>query len=264
MSRATVESRADRRDPRRTPLRVFVDFDGTLVQPNVAILLVERFAPNGRRVAREVDEQLHQGRITLRQAWDRQAALLPWDQIPAMTEYVVRHVRLRGGAHPFVDLLREHRVPTMIVSGGLDFYIRPILEREGIDLEFRSDTAHRGEDGRIRVTHPYGHAECRRCGICKAQLVHPPEVADPRTVFIGDGSTDRFAAEVADLVFARGRLLAYCREHGIRSYPFEGFTPVTRRLRRWLIGEERWPARRARGIADSPCPISQRLRTVGA
>jgi 2-hydroxy-3-keto-5-methylthiopentenyl-1-phosphate phosphatase len=246
----------------RPSLRLFLDFDGTLVEPNVAILLVERFAEDGARVAHEVDEQLHRGELTLRQAWERQAALLSREAIPAMTEFAVEKVPLRAGARELIDLLTEHRVPTVVVSGGLDFYIRAILDREGLDLPFLSDTAHPGADGRLRVDHPHGHAECRQCGICKALVVRSPLPPADRTIFVGDGSTDRFAAEVADIVFARRRLLSYCQSHGIPCYPFEDFRPVTAQLRAWLEGTESIPPGPGRGLADSPCPISRDVSTM--
>ena len=247
----------------RPPFRLFLDFDGTLVEPNVAIVLVERFAEDGVRVAHEVDEQLHHGQLTLREAWERQAALLPWDRIPAMTDYAVKNIPLRNGAPELIDLLVTHHVPTVVVSGGLDFYIRAILAREGFDLPFLSDTAHPSDNGRMHVQHPHGHRECRQCGICKAQIVRGPDPTAERTIFVGDGSTDRYAAEVADIVFARRRLLTYCEKQGIPCFPFEEFHPVTTRLRRWLEGTEPMPGARSLGLGHSPCPISRELGSNG-
>ncbi len=239
--------------------RVFVDFDGTLVEPNVAILLVERFCPDGESVAHEVDLQLHAGQITLREAWDRQAALLPGDRIDEMRRWAVENVPLRDGARDFLSLLSEQRLPTAIVSGGLDFYIRAVLERERFDLPFVSDSLRKRPDGSVEVLHPYGHASCRLCGICKAQVIRSPLPAAERTVFLGDGSTDRYAAETADIVFARHRLQAYCQRSGLPFFPFEGFATVTAQFRRWLTGAEPVPDRPGLGLASSPCPISTEL-----
>ncbi|MFZ0892781.1 MAG: HAD-IB family phosphatase [Thermoplasmata archaeon] len=246
----------------RPPLRIFLDFDGTLVESNVAVDLVERFADDGVRVAHEVDEQLHRGEITLRQAWDRQAALLPWDRVPEMTGFVVREIPLRVGARELIDLLQKHSVPVVVLSGGLDFYIRAILDREGLEYPFLSDTSSKGPHGQLKVEHPHGHATCRQCGICKAQAIGMPLPVADRTIFIGDGSTDRFAAEVADIVFARRRLLQYCQTQGIECYPFEDFHPVTTQLRAWLEGAQPLPPRRVRGLAQSICPISRDLRAA--
>ncbi len=249
--------------PSPSPLRMFIDFDGTLVEPNVAILLVGEFCPDGKRLAEEVDQLLHTGQITLREAWRRQVEMLRAEQIPAMVDWSVKNIPFRAGARELLDLLRRHQVPTSVVSGGLDFYIDPILKAAGIDLPVYCDGVETRDGGVLEVVHPHGHPTCRLCGICKAQVVrnHAP-AAGLRTVFAGDGSTDRYAAEVADIVFARRRLKLYCDRASIPYFPFETFEPVTAQLERWLTGAEPLPARRRVGVADSACPISHTAAAV--
>jgi len=238
------------------PLRVILDFDGTLVEPNVAIELVQEFAPDGPRIAHEIDLLLHEGKIGLREAWQRQVAILPADRISEMTRFVHDHVPLRAGAHEFLELTRRHDLPVTVVSGGLDFYIREVLDREGLNLPIRSDRLRVLATGRAEVEHPNGHATCRLCGICKAAVVADPE-SGARSVFIADGSTDKYGAELADIIFARRRLLAHLRAEGVPCYPFEDFAPVTAQFRRWFEDGEPLPPPRKSGRADSPCPISK-------
>ena len=240
------------------PLEVVLDFDGTLVEPNVAILLVEEFAPNGHAVAHEIDELLHQGQIGLREAWQRQVALLPTARLPEMARFTRDQVPLRRGAREFLTLLDRHRVPVTVVSGGLEFYIQEVLDREKLHLPVRSDHLVISPEGRGEVAHPYGHPTCRLCGICKAGIVDR-SLGNQRTIFIADGSTDRYGAEAADIIFARRRLLDYCRRVGIPCFPFDDFVPVTEQFTRWLEGGMNLPPRRRRGLPDSPCPISQQL-----
>jgi 2-hydroxy-3-keto-5-methylthiopentenyl-1-phosphate phosphatase len=241
------------------PFRVLLDFDGTLVGPNVAILLVQEFCPNGVELAQTVDQELHNGKITLREAWARQAALLPADRVPEMSAWAVEHTPLRPGALELVELLKRHHVPTTVVSGGLDFYIHPVLQNAGLKLPVLCDSMERTLDGRLQVSHPFGHATCRLCGICKAQVTRTLAHEGTRTVFVGDGSTDRYAAEVADIVFARRRLKTYWEAAGVPFYPFEDFAPVTQRMRRWREGDDPIPERHPVGVRSSACPISHSL-----
>jgi 2-hydroxy-3-keto-5-methylthiopentenyl-1-phosphate phosphatase len=246
----------------RSPIDVWIDFDGTLVTPNVAIVLVEKFGKDGAAVAKEVDRLLHEGKITLREAWEREVAILPSDRLDEMVEYACEHAPLRDGARELVTLLERHHVPTTVISGGVDFYIRPVLERAGIRWPFLSDTLVRNAGGQLGVAHPFGHATCRLCGICKAQAVRssPGRTA----VFIGDGSTDRYAAEVADVVFARHRLLTYCRSRNIPAREYEELGPVVEWLERRLEAGGNASDPRGRGLADSACPISRELASTGA
>ena len=51
-------------------------------------------------------------------------------------------------------------------------------------------------------------------------------------VFVGDGlRSDSCAAGIATTVFARSRLLDYCRKNGIPALPFEDFVPVAEYIR---------------------------------
>jgi len=241
------------------PFRMLVDFDGTLVEPNVAIILVEEFCEDGPKVAHEIDELLHSGQITLREAWRRQVALLDPKRLSEMADWAVRNTPFREGAKELLALLGRHRIPTTIVSGGLDFYIDPILRHAGIDLPVFSDRIRLDGDGALELLHPYGHPTCRLCGICKAQLAHPFPAPPLRTAFAGDGSTDRYAAEVADIVFARRRLKLYCDKAKIPFFEFEDFHPVIAKLSEWLVDGRPLPAPRALGVSSSACPISTTL-----
>ena len=49
-------------------------------------------------------------------------------------------------------------------------------------------------------------------------------------VYVGDGYSDRCAAESADLVFARRGLASYLEERGVPFERFEDFHSIARRL----------------------------------
>jgi 2-hydroxy-3-keto-5-methylthiopentenyl-1-phosphate phosphatase len=241
-----------------TPL-VLLDFDGTLAETNVAVTLLERFSPEAMPSFHAISRLFHAGRLTLREAWDRQAALFRAEDRKPMEEFVRTHVRLRPGARELLELLRAHSVPTAVVSGGFDFYIRALLEREGISLPVYSDIAAPRASGPVEVLHPHGNPECLRCGICKARFVRDGQQQGRRVVYVGDGATDEYAAETADIVFARRRLVELCTAAGIPFYPFEDLHPVRREMERWLAGTVPWPDPRRGGRPGSPCPISTEM-----
>jgi 2-hydroxy-3-keto-5-methylthiopentenyl-1-phosphate phosphatase len=49
-------------------------------------------------------------------------------------------------------------------------------------------------------------------------------------VYVGDGYSDRCAAELADLVFARRGLARYLDERGLAYEPFDDFHQIAERL----------------------------------
>ncbi len=236
---------------------LFLDFDGTLVESNVAMDLVAQFGKDGRRVADAVDRELHAGRMNLREAWEREAALLPWDRIPEMVEFAVTHTRWRPGAQELVTGAQERGWFVAVVSGGLDFYILPLLSRAGIRLPVFSDRIGEAQGGSLQVVHPFQHPTCRLCGICKAGIVRERTAKNGIGIFVGDGSTDRYAAEVADIIFARRRLLSICQGRGQPVIPFDDLRQVAEALWAWSADPMLLPRVRRPGFPESACPISR-------
>jgi len=127
-----------------------------------------------------------------------------------VSAWAADHVRVRRGLH---RLATAHR--PVIVSSGLPQLIAPVLERERLELEVRSNDADpdpRGWRLRFRDDGP-----CPVCGdMCKRRSL--PEGRP--LVYVGDGVSDRCASLAADRVFARGWLAAELQREG---RPYERF-----------------------------------------
>ncbi len=124
--------------------------------------------------------------------------------------WAVENVEVSPGFHELVE-----RYQPIIVSSGLPQLILPVLEREGVEVEVRSNNAEVRPDGWRVIFRDEG--VCPVCGDrCKRRSL--PE-ARP-LVFVGDGWSDRCASLVADRVFARTGLAEYLDEEGV---PFERY-----------------------------------------
>jgi 2-hydroxy-3-keto-5-methylthiopentenyl-1-phosphate phosphatase len=105
------------------------------------------------------------------------------------------------------------------VSSGLPQLILPVLEREGVDVEVRSNDAEVRPDGWRVIFRDEG--VCEVCGDkCKRRSL--PETRP--LVFVGDGWSDRCASLAADRVFARTGLAEYLDD---QSVPFERFDTLS-------------------------------------
>jgi 2,3-diketo-5-methylthio-1-phosphopentane phosphatase len=142
---------------------------------------------------------------------------------------VLDNVRVRPGFRELVELARERGWRFVIVSSGFRELIEPVLEREGVaDVELLSNTVDADPDGwkvRFRVSET-----CDVCGQpCKRSTA--AALADgTELVYVGDGYSDRCAAESADVVFARRGLATCLEERGVPFEPFEDFHSVARSL----------------------------------
>ncbi len=151
--------------------------------------------------------------------------------------FALDHVRFRPGFERLLRVSRGQGLPFVLASGGLDVYIRPALEKlplalvEGLEVR-----ANHGEpDGRgLRLSFPYQRAPgaCGLCGSCKGAIVKELQAKGYRVLAVGDGNADRCMAGVADVLFARGRLLEWCRGAGVPCAPFETLDAVADYLER--------------------------------
>ena len=140
-----------------------------------------------------------------------------------MVGWLVDHVDLRPGFHELAEAYR----PT-IVSSNFRQLIEPILAREGVRVEVRANDVE-WEPGGWRATFRNGDA-CGTCGEpCKRADVTSAD-AIGEVVYVGDGYSDRCAAQAADRIFARDGLARYLDEQGVAYEPFDELSDVTRSL----------------------------------
>jgi 2,3-diketo-5-methylthio-1-phosphopentane phosphatase len=206
---------------------VVVDFDGTITEHDLLDEIASTFGDD--EVYREVDAGLDAGRLPLRDVITREFEPVrrPLDEV---VRWTLAHVRIRPGFRELVELARERGWRFAVVSSGFHELIEPVLEREGVDVELHANRVDPRPDG-WRVLWRYGD-DCGSCGeSCKRALAS--ELADgSELVYVGDGYSDRCAAELADRVFATRGLAAYLRERGIPFEPFRDFHDVIAGLER--------------------------------
>jgi 2-hydroxy-3-keto-5-methylthiopentenyl-1-phosphate phosphatase len=205
---------------------VVVDFDGTITEQDLLDEIALTFGDED--VYREVDEGLDDHSLSLNEVIRREfePVRAPLAEVRA---WVLENVSVRPGFRELVELARERGWRFVIVSSGFRELIEPVLEREGLaDVELLSNAVDPDPDGwkvQFRVSDV-----CETCGQpCKrstaAALANGTEL-----VYVGDGYSDRCAAEAADIVFARRGLATYLEERGVPYDRFEDFHSIARRL----------------------------------
>jgi 2-hydroxy-3-keto-5-methylthiopentenyl-1-phosphate phosphatase len=202
-----------------------VDFDGTVTEEDLLDTIAGRFGDPV--VYQEVEDGLDEGRMSLREVITREFEPVrkPLDEI---VEWELENVHIRPGFRELVELADERGWRFVIVSSGFHELIEPILEREGVEVELHANRVDPSTDG-WRVHWRYDES-CDSCGeSCKRSIVQ--ELAgDDELVYIGDGYSDRCAAEASDVVFATRGLAEYLDDQGISYERFDDFNDVVRGL----------------------------------
>jgi len=201
------------------------DFDGTISVEDTTDTLLERFGKPGWEV---LETEWREGRIGSRDCMAGQVGLLDMDR----TE-LDAHLGERGIDPAFPEFVRHAQAQGMhveILSDGLDYAIRTILARNAID--HLPITANRLEPVAARgwrLDFPNASATCSAAsGTCKcaraARFQHSLSATRRKYVLmIGDGASDFCVAGAADFVFAKGKLIDYCRDNKIAHAPITGF-----------------------------------------
>lgn len=206
--------------------QVLCDFDGTIALEDVTdAVLTALAAPEWL----ELERDWAAGRIGSRACMTGQVALLraEWPDL----DNVVDSVAIDPHFPAFARFCAQRGVPLVVVSDGLDYAIRRILAREGVDLPIRANRLRRGFGGTWSLDTPFASGACEaEAAHCKClSLSAPPGTL---TVVIGDGRSDACVASRADFVFAKSladgpsTLLRHCREQGLPHRAFESFADV--------------------------------------
>jgi 2-hydroxy-3-keto-5-methylthiopentenyl-1-phosphate phosphatase len=205
---------------------IVVDFDGTVTETDVLDTIASQFGDPV--VYQEVEDGLHGGTMTLREVITREfePVRMPLDEA---VQWALANVRMRPGFRELVELARERGWRVVVVSSGFHELIEPMLESEGVDVELHANRVDARPEG-WRVIWRYDDEECESCGeSCKRSVVKKL-AGDDELVYIGDGFSDRCAAEASDRVFATRELGRYLDERGVPYEHFDDFHSIAESL----------------------------------
>jgi len=206
------------------PVSVLIDYDGTISTHDVGDELLARLFPHPARAA-AYDAEYDAGRMGSRDLlrWDME--VLPRD--PDLLRAVAASLPQDETFPAFVAAVREAGAAIEIVSDGMGFYVESNLARLDPSLaDLPVATNVNPVAGADVLGFPYGHPRCFVCGTCKRERVRLHQAAGRAVVFIGDGTSDRYAAHHADLVFAKGSLLRWGRATGRSVWAWDTFADV--------------------------------------
>lgn len=201
---------------------ILTDFDDTAAVQNVAEMLLHRF---GDASWTDVRTRFREGELTLKEYQE-----ITFNDIRADRETMQEFVRENANLRPhFGELLEYCRIinsPLAVVSLGLDFYIRALLEKEGVgDVPiYCVNTRFTPEGISYYYHHAYPGEEHR--GNSKGLVVDRYRQLGYHVIYVGDGRSDFEGAERADTVFAHSYLAEECNRQNVPYRPFRDFGDV--------------------------------------
>jgi HAD superfamily hydrolase (TIGR01509 family) len=154
-----------------------------------------------------------------------------------MHRFIEEHAKIDPHFQAFCQSCRQAGLDVKIISDGLDFYIRKILDIHQLsDVPFFANQARFLKGDRMALAFPNCNDACGRCGTCKKNLVQLYRQSYDSILVVGNGLSDRCAAREADFVFAKDSLYAYCIDQDIPCHFFGDFGEIQADLQKKIRG----------------------------
>lgn len=219
------------------PLAILTDYDGTVSLTDVSDQVI---ATHGSAYMEGYGAAYVRGEVGSRWLWEREVAALAGD--PERILGTAARQPHDPDFAAFAERARAAGIPVEVVSDGLGFFIEPALRQLGVGwIPVSTARTTLGRTGST-IEFPFANPTCAVCGTCKRERVRAHQAAGRAVVFIGDGTSDRFAAAYADVVFAKRALIPICEELGIPHLRFTGFAEIDRWLEATLSAWGRDPS----------------------
>lgn len=237
--------------PNTKKIHVVLDFDGTVSVDDVGDLLFKTFGQ-----FEPIHSELLEGKISVAEYYRQSVQLLNDTCTPEkLLEWAI-DCEVDPGFVDLVKLCRDREASVSIVSDGFDVYIKPIIEKAGVGLVEVSCNRLSWNKG-WTPQFPGATESCSCfCASCKRNEVIGKVADGDVLVYVGDGMSDRCAAEHSDIVFAKDSLAAYCTEKRIPHHPFKTLHDVQRMMSTRFARKD-FPRRRQALLARQAAFISE-------
>ncbi|QFT88515.1 2-hydroxy-3-keto-5-methylthiopentenyl-1-phosphate phosphatase [Bacillus sp. THAF10] len=209
---------------------IFCDFDGTITNSDNIIAIMKEFAPpewDG------IKNQVLAQEVSIKEGVGKMFALLPSSKKQDIKNFIMKHAEIREGFAEFVSYAKEKNIPLYVVSGGIDFFVEPILASYISSEDIYCNSSDFSQN-QISIVWPHTcDNSCENdCGCCKPTIIRSLCKENDRIIVIGDSITDLEAARLADQVIARDFLADKCKNLGIPFSSFETFFDVMEILKK--------------------------------
>ncbi|MFC0271403.1 2-hydroxy-3-keto-5-methylthiopentenyl-1-phosphate phosphatase [Metabacillus herbersteinensis] len=203
-------------------IAIFCDFDGTITKSDTIINIMKYFNPPGWET---IKNDIMTSRISVREGVGRMFYLLPTSYQEELTNYAIKQAEIRPGFNRFIQYCQDNNIRLFITSGGIDFFVFPILSHYPISKQDIYCNSCDFRSKQIRILWPFPcDAQCSNdCGMCKPSNGY-------MKIVIGDSITDLAVAKLAELVIARDFLLQKCKEQSLPHKEFDSFFDVIKIL----------------------------------
>jgi HAD superfamily phosphoserine phosphatase-like hydrolase len=224
-------------------LKIFCDFDGTVTKKDVWVDALGKFISDKHKFS-ELCVDFENGKITARECIKLELDLIDNFDFETFDAYIDKQ-ELDDFFKDFVKYCRINNHEIIILSEGLDYYIKYVLQKFGIDLKYYCNTLITSETTsenpvkiKLSCAFPFSDENCTWCGMSKRNVLinNTNDYENEISVFIGDGVSDYCVSNYADIVFAKNSLASYCWKNNITYHEYRDFSDIMKKLDKLTLG----------------------------
>lgn len=208
-------------------MQLYCDFDGTITREDATDAVLTQLADPAWM---QIETEWKHGRIGSRECMQLQIPLIRADR--ATLDATLDRIELDAHFVRFAEFCDAQAIEIIIVSDGVDYFIRRILSRVGLEhLEIIANHLVFTDTG-YALESPYADMGCTSAsGVCKCKVV--TRGREPR-IYVGDGRSDFCVSAKPEIVFAKKSLATYCAQNAIPFIDYEDFSDVQQSLGRLI------------------------------
>lgn len=191
-------------------VQIFCDFDGTITKEDTLNKFLRLYADKRWL---DIEREWEQGKIGSKDCISRQMNLLSGITENQIEDFL-SDIQIDDYFFDFLELVRIHNVDFFVVSDGFDFFINRIFRKYGIKNVCLFANNLTFSNGEFITKFPYNNSTCKiSSGVCKCNIIKKYRNVTKSLIYIGDGVSDFCVAEKADFLFAKQKLLEYCKRN---------------------------------------------------
>lgn len=209
-------------------LKIFVDFDGTITTEDVGDAIFSNFG-DPEKVNKIIDDLLTD-KISSRECWDGLCNCVGAIDKNVLEDFICS-LEIEPTFKTFVEYCNQKELGLIVLSDGFDFYIDRLFNKAGLSgIKYYSNKLFVDDKGKLSASYPYYDAGSPTSANCKKNHIINHSSDDDYTIYIGDGNSDKDAAQYCDFIFAKKDLARFCSMERISFYPFNNFDDVKSKI----------------------------------
>ena len=198
------------------------DFDDTITIGNVSTAIRTALLTDNKW--RQIEEKYLLGEYSVEESNREQFSMMKTTE-KDIEDFVLQNVVIREGFENFVKFCEKTNIKFVIVSSGLDLYIKPLVKKLSLGrIDIYSAKSLITPSGiNIEYTGPHGNPILN--GFKDSFVTHFKSSGNT-VVYIGDDRSDINPANHADFIIARSTLAEYMEDNSISYHQFNTFNDV--------------------------------------